>query len=60
MDTYTTINDMQEISWKTSYLLRNIHAGIGEIAGMGYRVDDVQMMQTVKSQLMMSCGSHTK
>ena len=60
MDAYATINDMREISWKTSYLLRNIHTGIGEIVGTGYHVDDVQMMQTVKLQLMMSCGSHTK
>ena len=59
MDAYTTINDMWEISQKTGYLLRNVHAGIGEITGMGYCVDDMQM-QTVKSQLMMSCGSHTK
>ena len=51
-DTYTTINNMQEISWKTGYLLRNVYMGIGEIAGMGYHVDDVQMMQTIKSQLM--------
>ena len=60
MDTYATINDMHEISWKTGYLLRNIHAGIWEIAGMGYCVDDVQTMQTIESQLMMSCGSHAK
>ena len=45
---------------KTSYLLRNVHAGIGEYVGMGYLVDDVQMMQTDESQLMTSCGSHTK
>ena len=44
MDTYATINDMHEISWKTGYLLRNIHKGIWEIAGMGYCVDDVQTM----------------
>ena len=60
MDAYTTINDMQEISWKTSYLLGSVHTGIGEFTGMGYHVDDVQMMQTVKSQLMTSCGSRTK
>ena len=60
MDAYATINDTWEISWKTGYLLRNIHAHIGEIMGMGYCVDDVQMMQTVESQLMTSCGSHTK
>ena len=39
---------------KTSYLLGNVYAGMGEIMGTGYRVDDVQMMQTVKSQLMTS------
>ena len=60
MDTYATINDMQEISWKTGYLLGNIYAGIGEIAGTGYHVDDRQTMQTVKSQLMTSWGSCTK
>ena len=60
MDTYTTINNTQDISQKTSYLLGNVYTGIGEIAGMGYCVDDEQMMQTVKSQLMTSWGSHTK
>ena len=45
---------------KTGYLLRNVDAGIGEFTGMGYRVDDVQMTQTIKSQLMTSCGSRTK
>ena len=35
MNAYATINDTQEISWKTGYLLGNIYAGIGEIAGMG-------------------------
>ena len=45
---------------KTGYLLGNIHAGIGEFTGMGYHVDDVQTMQTIKLQLMMSCGSRTK
>ena len=59
-DTYETINDTQEISRKTSYLLGNIHRGIGEFVGMGYHVDDVQMMQTIELQLMMSHGSHTK
>ena len=57
MDTYTTINDMQEISWNTGYLLGKIHV---EITGTGYCVDDMQMMQTVKSQLMTSRGSHIK
>ena len=60
MDTYATINDMWEISQKTGYLLSNVYAGIGEIAGMGNCVDDVQMIQTVESQLMMSQRSHTK
>ena len=45
MDACTTINDTQEISWKTGYLLGNIHTGIGEITGVGYHVDNVQMMQ---------------
>ena len=44
---------------KTSYLLRNIDAGIWEFAGMGYHVDDMQTMQTDKSQMMMSRGSRT-
>ena len=60
MDAYATINDMWEISWNTGYLLSNIYMGIGEIAGMGYPEDDVQTMQTVKSQLMMSQGSCKK
>ena len=34
--------------------------GIGEFTGMGYNVDDMQMMQTIKSQLMTLHGSHTK
>ena len=53
-DTYATINNMQEISQNTGYLLSNIYTGIGEITGMGYHVDDVQMMQTVELQLMTS------
>ena len=60
MDTYTTINETQEVSWSTNYLLSNVYMGMGEITGMGCHVDDVQMMQTVKMQLMMSCGSRTK
>ena len=59
-DTYTTINDMQEISQNTGCLLGNIDMWMGEFVGMGYHVDDVQMMQTAESQLMMSHGSHTK
>ena len=45
---------------KTSYLLGNIDAGIQEFAGTGYCADDVQTMQTVELQMMMSHGSHTK
>ena len=44
---------------ETSYLLGNIDAGIQEFMGMGYRVDDVQTMQTDKSQMMTSHGSCT-
>ena len=44
----------------TSYLLRNVDVGIWEFAGMGYHVNNVQMMQTIESQLMTSCGSRTK
>ena len=43
-DTYATINDTWEISWKTSYLLGNIDVGIQEFTGTGYCVNDVQMM----------------
>ena len=60
MDIYATINDTQEISWETGYLLGNVHMGIGEFSGMGYCVNDMQMMQTIELQLMMSCGSRTK
>ena len=45
---------------KTGYLLGNIDTGIGEFAGMGYHMNNVQTMQTIGSQLMTSCGSHTK
>ena len=44
---------------ETSYLLWNIYTGIGEFVGMGYCMDDMQMMQTIKSQMMMARGSHT-
>ena len=44
MDTYATINDTWEIAWKTGYLLGNIDMGIRAFAGMGYHMDDVQMM----------------
>ena len=60
MDTYATINDMQEISQKTGYLLGNVDVGIREFAGTGYCVDDMQTIPTVNSQLMMSWGSHTQ
>ena len=60
MDAYATINDTWEISWKTSYLLSNVYMGIQEFTGMGYHVDNMQMVQTVESQLLMSWGSHTK
>ena len=43
-DAYTTINDTLEISQNTGYLLGNIDAGIGEFAGTGYCVNDVQTM----------------
>ena len=39
---------------KTSYLLGNIDVGIQEFAGMGYCVNDVEMMHTIESQLMTS------
>ena len=38
---------------KTSYILGNLHTGIGEFGGMGYHVDDMQMMQTIELQWMM-------
>ena len=44
MNAYTTINDMWEISQETGYLLGNIDVGIQGFAGMGYHMDDVQMM----------------
>ena len=44
---------------KTGYLLGNVDAGIWEFMGMGYHVDDVQMIQTDESQMMTSCGSRT-
>ena len=44
---------------KTGYLLRNIDAGIQEFVGMGYHVNNVQMMWTDELQMMASRGSHT-
>ena len=44
MDVYATINDMQEISWKTGYLLGNIDMGIREFTRMGYHVNDMQTL----------------
>ena len=41
---YATINDTQEISRKTGYLLGSVDMGIWEFAGMGYHVNDVQTM----------------
>ena len=60
MDAYATINDMQEISWNTSYLLSNVDVGIREFTGKGYDVDNMQTMPPVELQLMTSQGSHTK
>ena len=34
--------------------------GIREFTGMGYRVNDMQMMQAIELQLMTSHGSRTK
>ena len=52
-DAYATINNIWEILWNTSYLLGNVDTGIREFAGMGYCVDDVQMVRTVELHLMM-------
>ena len=56
---YATINDTWEISWENGYLLGNVEAGIWEFVGMGYCVDDVQMMRTGELQMMTSHGSFT-
>ena len=45
---------MWEILHKTSYLLSNVYAGIEEITGTENHADDMQMIQTVESQLMVS------
>ena len=60
MDTNATINSTWEISQETGYLLGNVDVGIWEFTGMGYCVNDMQMMQTIELQLMMLRGSHTK
>ena len=60
MDAYTTINDIQEISQKTGYLLSNVYAGIQEFVGTGFCVVDMQTMHTVELELMTSWGIHTK
>ena len=44
---------------KPRYLLRDVDAGIQEFAGTEYHMNDMQMMQTDKSQMMMSRGSCT-
>ena len=44
MDACATINDMWGISWNTSYLLGNIYVGMWESAGMGYHVDDAELV----------------
>ena len=50
-DAYATINDTQEISQKTGYLLSNIDAGMGEICRnrmlCGQCADDVNSLATV-------------
>ena len=56
---YTTINATQKYHGNTGYLLGNVDAGVQEFEGTGYHVDDMQMTQTDKSQIMMSCGSCT-
>ena len=53
-DAYPTINGTQEISWETSYLLGNVDVGIQVFVGMGYHVNNMQTMQTIKSKLMTS------
>ena len=58
-DTYTTINDTQEISWYYWLLTRNVDTGIQEFMGTRYHVDDGQMTWTDESQMMASHGSHT-
>ena len=44
---------------KTNYLLGNVDVGIREFVGMGYRVDNMQMMQTDEFQMMTSRGTCT-
>ena len=45
-DDYTTINNMQEISQKTGYLLVNVDTGTQEFAGTGNGVNKGQTRQT--------------
>ena len=44
----------------TGYLLGHVDAGIWEFEGVGYCVNDIQMMWTDESQMMTSRGSRTK
>ena len=59
LDPYTTINDTQEISQESSYLLGNVDAGTQEFAGMGNHVNDGQTTWTDKLQMMTSRRGHT-
>ena len=43
----------------TGYILGNVDAGIQELAGTGYCVDDGQTTRTDESQMMTSRGSRT-
>ena len=43
-DAYATINSTREISREIGYLLGNVDMGTQEFAGMGYHVNEVQMM----------------
>ena len=49
----------RKYQWKTGYLLRNVDAGIWELTGMGYCVDDEQMTRTDKLQMMTLHGGRT-
>ena len=50
---------MGNITGKPVTYSGNIDVGIREFAGMGYNVDDMQMIQTDESQMMTSHGSCT-